>query len=263
MRIGIIGSTGIKMDLLTDKYEFETIDVDTKQFRFYRGYINDKELILTARNQYNGSIAPHKVDYKLIMQGMKALNVDVVLGTAVTGSLTTDITPGTYLVLDQFLDFTKRTPATFFESNEFAFVDFSQPYCPTARKNLIQACINAKVTFLPYGCYVGVDGPRYETSAEVKMYRILGGDVVGMTNVTETIFARESGLCYAVLCIVVNYGAGLGEKKEVIRKDCYEKTLDILDNTVEILRQFIKIYDGNKECDCQTKNSDMLKSQFP
>ncbi len=261
MRIGIIGSTGIQIELLSDRYQFEKVDIGMKQFKFYRGFLGDKEIVLTARNQYNGSVPPHEVDYKLIMQGMVASGVDVIVGTAVTGSLSLDISPGTYLVLDQFLDFTKNTPHTIYEKGEFAFVDFAEPFCPATRNLLIQACETTGVKFLPHGCYVGVDGPRYETSAEVRMYAQLGGDVVGMTNVTEAIFAREMGQCYAVLCLVSNYGAGLSSKKEVVRKDCYDKTIENLDYTIDVLKCFIENYNGEGKCDCHGKNSDMLHSK--
>lgn len=259
MKIGIIGSTGLKIDLLTDRYQFETIDVAGKPFKYYRGFVGDKEIIMTARNQYNGSVPPHEVDQKLIMKGMKLLEADTVVGTAVVGSLSADIAPGTYLVLDQFLDFTKKAPNTVYDSGEFAFVDFTEPFCPVTRKTLIRACEETGVDFLPHGCYVGVDGPRYETSAEVRMYGMLGGDVVGMTNVTEATFARELGLCYGTICLVVNYGAGLDPKKEVTRQSCYEKTMESLNHTVDILKHFVDIYTGEEDCDCHLKNSDMLR----
>ena len=258
-RIGIIGSTGIKIDLLTDDYSFESLKIGEKEFKFYRGKTDNAEIILTARNQYAGSVPPHKVDFKLIMEGMKKLDVDVIVGTSVAGSLKYDIEPGTYLVIDQFLDFTKRTPFTAFDDDRFAFVDFAEPYCPTVRAGLIDACEKAGVKFLKTGCYVGVDGPRYETSAEVKMFGLLGGDVVGMTNVTEAIMARETGQCYGTICIVVNYGAGMGQKKEIYRKDCYENTIAVLDHTVDIIKNFIDNYTGEKRCNCAEKISDMLE----
>lgn len=261
-KIGIIGSTGIKIELLAEKYSFESITADDREFKFYHGFTDNAEIFLTARNQYAGSVPPHNVDYKLIMLGMKALGVDVIIGTSVSGSLRPEIPPKTYLVLDQFLDFTKHTPFTAFDDDHFAFVDFSEPYCPTCRRHLIDACEKAGVNYLSHGCYVGVDGPRYETNAEVRMYAMLGGDIVGMTNVTEAIMARETGQCYASLSVVSNYGAGIDAKKtEVLRIDCYNKTMEALDGTVAVLREFIKCYDGEKTCACAEKISDMLYSE--
>ncbi len=257
-KIGIIGSTGIRIELLAERYMYQSIDVDGIEFKFYHGITDNADIYFTARNQYAGSVPPHRVNYKLIMLGMKKLGVDCIIGTSVSGSLKPEIPVKTYLVLDQFLDFTKRTPFTAYDDEKFAFVDFSEPYCPTCRKQLIDACEKAGVYYLPKGCYVGVDGPRYETNAEVRMFRMLGGDVVGMTNVTETIMARETGQCYASLCVVSNYGAGIGEKAEVLRSDCYNKTMEALDGTVSILKEFIACYKNEKSCLCADKISDML-----
>ena len=260
MKIGIIGSTGISIELLAEHYQFETIPVGEKQFKYYHGFVGEKEIFLTARNQYSGSVPPHEVDHKLIIHGMKLLGVDMILGTAVAGSLRTDILPGSYLVLDQFIDFTKKTPNTIYETGAFAFVDFAEPYCPHMRKALIRSCEDTGVDFLPYGCYVGVDGPRYETSAEIRMYAKLGGDVVGMTNVTEAVFARELGLCYASLCLISDLAAGLSPEKVVIRQACYDQTMAMLYHTVAIIRRFSEIITNDKDCDCCEKNKDMLTS---
>lgn len=177
-----------------------------------------------------------------------------------SGSLTVDILPGTYLVLDQFIDFTKKTRNTIYDRGEFAFVDFADPYCPYTRKLLIQACEETGVTFLPHGCYVGIDGPRYETSAETRMYRMLGGDVVGMTNVPEAVYSRELGMCYAALSVISDLAAGLSPTKSVVRQDCYDVTMASLSNTIAVIKAFINLYTPEKDCDCSTKNSDMLRS---
>ena len=259
MRIGIIGSTGISIDLLAKRYEFEKTQISGKAFKYYHGYVEDREIILTARNQYSGSVPPHLVDYKLIMEGMKELNVDTIVGTAMVGGLSLDIAPGTYFVLDQFLDFTKKSPSTVYGKDEFAFVDFAEPFCPVTRKYLIEACRESGVDFFPNGCYVGTDGPRYETSAEVRMFRMLGGDVVGMTNVTEAIFARELGMCYATIALVVNYGAGLDTEKEVTIRKIHENTIANIDHTTDILKHFIDIY-KKEDCNCREKSNDIQRS---
>lgn len=195
------------------------------------------------------------------MHGMKCLNPDVIIGTSVAGSMKPEITPDSYLVLDQFIDFTKKTPNTIYETGKFAFVDFSEPYCPHVRKFLIQACKETNTNFLDHGCYVGINGPRYETKAEIRMFALLGGDVVGMTNVTETIFARELGMCYASLCIISNYATGISSANVVTRQDCYDQTIGKLDKTIGIIKRFIEIYKNDKDCDCHEKNSDMQTNQ--
>lgn len=102
-----------------------------------------------------------------------------------------------------------------------------------------------------------MDGPRYETAAEIKAFGLLGGDVVGMTNVPEAIMARELGMCYASVAIITNYGAGMADNP-ILRQDCYDKTMEVLDNTIAVIKEFLNTIDYYGDCGCKTKNADML-----
>ena len=257
MNIGIIGSTGIKIELLTSEYNFLEVEVDGKTCRYYRGIYGKHLIYLTARNMYNGNVPPHLIDYIRLMKMFKILNVDFVVATSVVGSLSVDYKPGEYVVLDQFIDMTKNNPHTVYGKKAFCFVDFTYPYCEKIRSMLINACNQSGVVYHKKGCYVGVDGPRYETSAEVKAFHILGGDVVGMTNVTEAIMARELGICYASIAIISNYGAGMLNNL-VLRQNCYDKTIEILDNTISIIKKMLETVITYKDCDCRHKNQDMI-----
>lgn len=257
MKIGIIGSTGIKIELLTNEYEFRNIEIEGKIFKYYYGKVNSHEIFLVARNNYEGSVPPHLVEYTGIMKMFKLINVDFVVATSVVGSLSVDFKPGEYVVLNQFIDMTKTSPHTVYKENAFAFVDFTNPYCKHVREFLIKACENLQIPCHKAGCYVGVDGPRYETAAEVRAFRILGGDVVGMTNVKEAVMARELGICYASIAIISNYGAGIATE-EILRKDCYNKTIEVLEDTVSVIKELLNIARNYENCPCKGKNSDML-----
>ncbi len=257
MKIGIIGSTGIKIELLAEKYEFKSIVVEGKECKYYHGIAGRHEIFLVARNNFGGSVPPHLVDYPRIMKQFKTLGIDFVVATSMVGSLNYDYKVGDYVVLDQFIDMTKNTPHTVYDNKAFAFVDFTNPYCDKVRAALIQSCRNVGVPYHETGCYVGVDGPRYETAAEVRAYRILGGDVVGMTNVPEAIMARELGMCYGSIAVITNYAAGL-QTEEVLRIDCYKKTMEVLDRTIEVIKNMLETVEDYADCICRTKNADML-----
>ncbi|MBE5891586.1 MAG: S-methyl-5'-thioadenosine phosphorylase [Lachnospiraceae bacterium] len=197
------------------------------------------------------------VDYRRLLKMFKLLEADCVVATSVVGSLSTDYKPGEYVVLDQFIDMTKNNPHTVYDEKAFCFVDFTTPYCENIRSTLIAACEELKISYHKTGCYVGVDGPRYETAAEVKAFGLLGGDVVGMTNVTEAIMARELGMCYGSVAIISNYGAGIADRA-ILREDCYNKTMEVLDNTIAVIKKFVEIIEEYNECECHTKNADML-----
>jgi 5'-methylthioadenosine phosphorylase len=157
-------------------------------------------------------LSPHAINHRANVAALVELGVDGVVATGMVGSLRPSLPVGTMLVLDQFLDFTKRHPCTFYDEDDFAFLDFTDPFCPRMRRALVRAAEAAEIELAPQGCYVTTDGPRYETAAEVRMFALLGGDVVGQTISTECVMAREAGLCYAAVAGVVNVGAGLSER---------------------------------------------------
>lgn len=258
MKIGVIGSTGLNIKMFTKIYEFKQVLVGQQVVNYYEGTVGDNTIFLLARNLYEAPCPPHLVQYELIINALEKLGVEVIIGTAVVGSLNYDIKPREYVVLDQFIDFTKRTPFTTFTKERFAFVDYTKPYCEEVRKILIEACKAQNISYHSSGCYVGVDGPRYETAAEVKAYGMLGGDVVGMTNVTEAIFAREKGICYAALAIVSNYGAGM-DKQEILRQDCYDETMAVVDYTAIIVKEAILRMKDKEICNCREKIVDMIQ----
>jgi 5'-methylthioadenosine phosphorylase len=128
------------------------------------------------------------------------------------------------------------------------------PYCPELRRIIIKAASIIKVPVQPTGCYVCAEGPRYETAAEIKMYRKLGGDVVGMTGVPEVVLARELGVCYAGISTITNWAAGLSKKplthQEVVAvmKDNQAKLREL------ILRTLTMVGQSWINCECGQNN---------
>ena len=118
---------------------------------------------------------------------------------------------GHFVVCDNVLDFTKSRINTFYDTPErgVVHVDFSYPYCPVLREKVIKCLEKTDITFHKTGTYVCTEGPRFETAAEIKMYAMLGGDLVGMTNMPESLLAREAEMCYTNCSIVTNMAAGI------------------------------------------------------
>jgi 5'-methylthioadenosine phosphorylase len=113
--------------------------------------------------------------------------------------------------VDQFLDFTKGRVSTFFDGGAkgLLHVDMTDPYCREVREEIYNTAVKLGLNVHKGGCYVTAEGPRFETPAEIKMYKMLGGDLVGMTSVPEVVLAREAGLCYATVAMVTNFAAGI------------------------------------------------------
>jgi len=171
-----------------------------------------EEFAFLPRHGEGHALAPHKVNYRANIMALNMLGVERIIGVCSVGSLRKDIRPGDFVRVDQFLDFTKGRPDTFFEEEgEVVHIDVTEPYCPEMR-----ACISGVPTsgirLHEKGTYVCAQGPRFETAAEIRMFAALGGDVVGMTGMPECVLARELGMCYACVAVVTNYAAGIGDR---------------------------------------------------
>lgn len=154
---------------------------------------------------------PHRVNYRGNVWAVKHLGAESILATAAVGSLNPALVPGTCVLPDQFLDFTRGRPLTFYD-DEVVHTDMTEPFS----RDLIAAVVSAGktvmgLTLVQGGCYVTTDGPRFETAAEIRAYRTLGADVVGMTLTPEVVLAREVGLPYATIALVTNWAAGLAD----------------------------------------------------
>jgi 5'-methylthioadenosine phosphorylase len=212
-RLAVIGGTGFyKIASATLK---EKKPVDTKyglvSVSIYASK-SGEEFAFLPRHGEEHALAPHKINYRANVMALKQIGVERIIGVCSVGSLHKDIKPGDFVLADQFLDFTRGRPETFF-SDEGCVVhtDVTEPYCPEMR-----ACIGYVPTkgirLHKKGTYVCAQGPRFETAAEIRMFAALGGDVVGMTGVPECVLARELGMCYACLAVVTNFAAGIGNR---------------------------------------------------
>lgn len=170
------------------------------------------------RHGSDHSVPPHRVNFKGNVRAMKMLGASEVIATSAVGSISGRLAVGELGLLGQFIDFSKRT-LTFFEDRP-VHTDITYPYDRVLRERLQRAAVELGIELVPDIVYVSVDGPRYETAAEIRMFGLLGGDVVGMTGAPEAILCRELGLRYASVVIATNLGAGLQERvshDEVVR----------------------------------------------
>lgn len=156
---------------------------------------------------------PHVLSSNAVIDELVRKDCTSLVTTAVCGALTADLEVPSLVVLDQFLDervvgrMNQAWPAVV--DAEEPFIDITYPYCETMRNRIASELEGTSVRLYKTGCYVGVDGPRYETAAEARMFCGFGGDVIGMTAVGEAIAARVRGLCIGTVGIVANYAAGV------------------------------------------------------
>lgn len=262
-RLAIIGSTGLSAaDFFDGPATPRTLDTSAGQVHAELGRAGEQELVFLKRSYDRPGVPPHAVAYRANTLALLELGVRYVLATSIVGSLTSTIAAASFIVVDQFLDFTKRRDHTLFDRRGFAFVDVTDPYCATMRGLLLAAADAAGIVVRPNGCYVSVDGPRYETRAEIEMYRRFGGDVIGMTNVPEVVMAREAGICYATIAYVSNMGAGLNANP-ITRLENYTATIDGAPQLRAILARSIALFQPDEACTCHAAPADFLSAAPP
>lgn len=247
IRIGVILGTGLYK--LFESRVVEKLKVDTSFGTAELSRISNRDgnakatVYLLLRHGETHSIPPHLINYRANMTAFSMHKVDFIIATSSVGAIDPRIPVGSYLVIDQFIDQTTRRPATMFANvgERFAHTDMTVPYSVRVRKAIIASLKKNKIgNVITRGTYVCTEGPRFETPAEISMYRKLGGDAVGMTGIPEVVLANELGIPYATLCFVTNKAAGLQSKisnEEVIlqMKKHEGRIKTIIDDAIEQL----------------------------
>ena len=183
---------------------------------------------------------------------LKSLGTEEIFATTAVGSLNREMKAGHFVVCDQAIDFTKSRVNTFYDTPErgVAHVDFTNPYCPRLRAKVIKCLEKTAIPFHKTGCYVCTEGPRFETAAEIKMFAMLGGDLVGMTNLPESVLAREAEMCYTNCSIVTNMAAGISPTP-LSHSEVVEAMAQSGKNMAQLIEAFIADNSEDTEsCNC-------------
>ena len=211
VKIGVIGGTGLYDPSIFENINEELVHTEYGNIKVKVGEYSGKKIAFLPRHGEQHVLPPHKVNYRGNILALKQLGVERIIATAAVGSLNLEIEPGQMVIIDQFIDFTKNRPATFFEDKDHGVIhiDMTEPYCNEMRHYLINAAQKVKIPVHTSGTYVCTEGPRFETPAEIRMYQLMGGHLVGMTSVPEVVLARETEICYASVAVVTNFAAGI------------------------------------------------------
>jgi 5'-methylthioinosine phosphorylase len=177
------------------------------------GRLGDVTVYFLQRHGSPGAIPPHLINYRANLWALKSLGVDGIVAINAVGGITESMRPGRLLIPDQVIDYTWGREHTFDDGRdgELMHIDFTEPYERGLRKELLAAAARGGIEHEAAGVHGVTQGPRLETSAEIKRMARDGCDVVGMTGMPEASLARELGVPYASVCMVVNPAAGLGD----------------------------------------------------
>ncbi len=237
MNVAIIGGTGIYS---VDGIGTEKITVDTEfgPALLYHGLGEHSRLYFISRHGTDHSVPPHKVNYRANIAALAQLEVKRAVGIYAVGSITEKVRPGTIGLMDQFIDMTQGREFTFFNGGSSGLLhrEMAEPCCRDLGKRILEIAAERGLVVADGGTYICCNGPRFETAAEIRMYRGWGADFSGMTAATEISLAREKGIHIAGLVYSINWAAGVRKDLEFItREDVAEKKRQMLELAVETL----------------------------
>lgn len=210
--LGMIAGTGFYDLEALDDARSETVETAYGPTPVTRGTWHGQPVAFVTRHGAGHKVPPHRVNYRAIIRALADLGVRDVIAVNVTGGIEPDLEAGEIVVLDDFLDFTRRRESTFHDGDGpegVVHTDMTTAYDPALRRELLEAASSIEQPVLDGGVYVCFDGPRFESPAEIRLAALAGGTVAGMTGVPEVTLAVEAGLRYAALSLVVNPAAGV------------------------------------------------------
>ena len=205
--LAVIGGSGLyDMPGLT---ETRWVSVDTPwgapSDQIFRGRLGGTEMAFLPRHGRGHRIPPSEVNYRANIAALKSLGATDVLSLSAVGSLRADLPPGTFVVVDQFIDRTFARAKSFFGTGLVAHVSVADPVCSRLGQHVAAALQGQGVPHAVGGSYLAIEGPQFSTRAESELYRTWNCSVIGMTNMPEAKLAREAELCYASVAMVTDF----------------------------------------------------------
>lgn len=205
--LGIMGGSGLyALDALEDS---AWVDVETPwgppSDQLLTGRIGDVKLVFLPRHGRGHRIGPSQLNYRANIDAMKRLGVTDLVSISAVGSLVEDRPPGTFVIVDQFIDRTFAREESFFGPGVVAHVSVADPTCPRLSALVADAARAGGAPVHGGGTYLAMEGPQFSTRAESQLYRQWGAHVIGMTAMPEAKLAREAELPYALVGMVTDY----------------------------------------------------------
>ena len=236
--IGIIGGTGI--------YDFNQIDdaqwVDIESpfgspsDSILIGFINGQRIAFLPRHGRGHILSPSEINYRANIDVLKRSGVTKILSFSAVGSLRKEIKPGTFVVVDQYIDRTFKRENTFFSDGFVVHVSMANPICNDLSKLVEIVGKNNNINIIRGGTYIVIEGPQFSTLSESKFYRSMGCDVIGMTNMPEARLAREAEIRYCSVSMVTDYDCWHDDHESVD----VEMLIKNLQENAEKAKNFIK-----------------------
>jgi 5'-methylthioadenosine phosphorylase len=242
MRIGIIGGSGLDdPDMITDLHT-QSCPTPFGDATITTGRLNEIDIVFVARHGSSHQFSPTHVNYRANIQALKDLNVTHIIATNACGSLKEEIDRGDFIIPSQFIDFTKHRINTFYDdfSDGMHHEVMADPFDPSLRNLLYSVAKNQGFRIHKDKTLVTIEGPRFSTRAESKMYIAWGADIINMTVSTEAALAREAGIPYAVIAMSTDYDCWKEDEEMPVWQDILDIFTKNVDNVKQILLESVR-----------------------
>jgi 5'-methylthioadenosine phosphorylase len=239
IKIGIIGGSGLddpQILKLSEKKKVET-PYGKPSSTLTCGKIDGIDVILIARHGKRHQHPPTQVNYRANIYALKEQGVTHIIATTACGSLKEEIGRGHFVIIDQFIDFTKFRRNTFFDSFEdgIQHPPMAEPFDKQLREALYQTAIEQGNPVHKTGTVITVEGPRFSTKAESKMFRMWGADIINMSIATEAILANEMKIPYAAIAMATDYDCWKEDENPV----SWEEVLKVFQENAEKVKKIL------------------------
>lgn len=255
--IGVMGGSGVyDIDGLENKrWVRATSPFGEPSDELLTGEIEGVRMVFLPRHGRGHRISPTGINFRANIDAMKRAGVTDLLSVSAVGSLREDLSPGTFVIVDQFVDRTVFRERSFFGTGLVAHVPMAHPVCSRLGKHVSAAGARVNVPVVEGGTYVVIEGPQFSTVAESELYRSWGADVIGMTNMPEARLAREAEICYASVAMVTDFDCWHPGHESVTVDAIVKCLLANADNARSLVAAAAPLAHGDSQaetCSCRT-----------
>jgi 5'-methylthioadenosine phosphorylase len=250
--IGVFGGSGF-YKLLEDPYEHRAnTPFGPPSSPVTIGEIGGRRVAFIPRHGREHSLPPHMINYRANVWAMKDLGVTRIIGPNAVGSLQPHVSPGDFVICDQFVDRTSGRKDTFYDGPVVTHISSADPYCPTMRKTAIEAAGSLGIKVHRTGTVVVIQGPRFSTRAESRWFASQGWEVINMTQYPEAYLAMELEMCYCNISLVTDHDAG-AEGIEPVSNEMVARVFNENNERVrELIHTMIPALPEVRDCACAT-----------
>ena len=247
--VGIIGGSGVyDLDGLSDK-EWRTVESPWGQpsDQLLFANLDGVPVVFLPRHGRGHPLSPSSINYRANIDVLKRAGVTEILSVSAVGSLREDLEPGTFVLVDQFIDRTFAREKSFFSQGCVAHVSVANPVCGRLGGHLLDAAEETGIRLVEGGTYLAMEGLQFSTKAESRLYRSWGCDVIGMTNMPEAKLAREAELCYASVAMVTDFDCWHPDHDHVTVEQVVKVLLSNADKARALVKAAIPKLKGREE----------------